>query len=141
MTLLGEIVAVRPGERLIETASFVINKEAFIVVLSSEKDKSKRRIAKVEYRHYGYTDLGNDILQSSPLLRMKVRRDRSCDQSYSDYVKSSLLIHEADSSKVLTQPVLFFDSFSDKTIAADKRLKCYVLEKDDFQIVKTSEPR
>lgn len=141
MTLVGKIVAVRPGERLMEMPSLIMNKEALIAIAGSSHDKGRRQVIKVEYRHYGYTDLTNDILEGSPLLSMKVRRERSCDQSYSDYVNSSLLIRDADSSKALTQPVLFFDSFSDKTIAADKRLKCYVLEKDDFQIVKAPEPR
>ena len=122
-----------------EAPSFIMNIEAFVVVVDPARDKDRHQLIKVEYRHYGYTDLTNDILQASPVLKMRVRRERACDQSYSEYVKSSLVVQDADSGKGLTQPVLFFDSFSDKTIPVDKRLKCYVLEKDDFQIVKPSE--
>jgi hypothetical protein len=94
--LTGRFIAYRPSDRLAQTASFVANKEAFLLQAEDSKHKS---VVKVEYEYVGYSDITEEMLEKAPLLNLKVRRNPSCDQSYSQFISTAPTIRDEQSGK------------------------------------------
>jgi hypothetical protein len=130
--LVGEIIAYRPAERISQVVSFVMNEETFLLNVSGSRT-SGLTVAKLVYRHFGYSDLGAEVLDRTPTLRLKVRRDHTCDESYGGFVSSAPVISDP-SGQVHNEPVIFIGKFGDVKLPAEQELKCYTMQSGDFQV-------
>jgi len=85
-TIAGRIIAYRPVDRISQVVSFAPNLEIFLMELETPGGVKAGPIVKVEYEHFGYSDITEDILDRAPHLRMKVQRNRACDESYRHFL-------------------------------------------------------
>jgi hypothetical protein len=133
VTFEGKIIAYRPADRVLQVPSFVVNKESFLFSVRNPPPKFGSALIKLVYEHFGYSDLGEAVLQEVPVLRLKVRRDASCDEAYRRFVSGAPTIRD-QSGGDLIQGVSFIGKYRGIKISPDQVLKCYVLEEGGFKI-------
>ncbi|HZS49160.1 MAG TPA: hypothetical protein VFC63_29095 [Blastocatellia bacterium] len=136
-TISARIIAYRPSDTVMQggPGADVPNQEAFLMRIESIKQGQVPTIIKVEYRHYDHTDITDELLQNAPLLRLKVTRNASCDQTYDQFVSTAPVIREKDSQKPVLGGIAYVDKFKDIKPSAHYLLKCYTLQKGDFEVV------
>ena len=132
-TLVGQIIAYRPAEMLRQVASSVLNKESFLFAVDGTATEIETRMIKVVYEHFGYSDLGQPVLSNSPLMRLRVRRNPACDESYHSFVVSSPTMPD-QSGGGSTEALVFVAKYRDIKISPAQLLRCYALQKGGFQI-------
>ena len=74
----GQVVAFRPGERIGQVVSGVVNRETFLLRIGAGGN-----VVKIVYKHDGYAE------HPAGEVELKVRRDRSCDGSYGQFVSDA----------------------------------------------------
>lgn len=130
--LTGKIVAYRPADRVLQVPSHSLNTESFLFLVSAPQP-TRPSLARIVYRHLGYGKLDTALLEKTPTLQLAAHRDATCDVKYETFAHSapSLELHgaEADGEKII-----FLGSFTSLRIDPTQRLKCYVLEDDDFKV-------
>lgn len=124
----GQIIAFRPAERAFQAASFVLNRESFLVSLAGSK-KSNPQILRLVYEHFGYTDLEGRFLAQIPILLLRVHRDAKCDETYKAFVKNSPRLRELGSESPLVDPIAFYGPFKSIEPSQDYFLRCYRLDR------------
>lgn len=134
-TITGRIVAYRPLDRVIQAASFILNREVFLFEIQPSKRREKPRIVKIEYVHFGFTDIANEMLDNSTVLKLKVRRDQSCDETYSHFVSTAPEYRDKESGALTFKGVEFVKGSSRIALAPETKLPCYSLEKSDFEVI------
>jgi hypothetical protein len=132
VSLSGRFIAYRPSDRVAQTASFITNKEAFLLQIEGAKPS---KIVKIEYEHAGYSDITGETLENAPLLSLKVRRNASCDQSYGQFVSTAPTMRDEKSGKEMVGGIKFVAKYQSTQLPSDTALKCYALQKGDFRIV------
>jgi hypothetical protein len=130
--LVGQIIAYRPAEKISQVVSFVMNEETFLLNVSGSR-MSGLTVAKLVYKHFGYSDLGAEVLDRTPTLHLKVRRDHTCDESYGAFVSGSP-VFESKPKGIVMEKVLFIGRFRDIKLPPEQTLKCYTMRQGDFQI-------
>ncbi len=132
-TIRGQIIADRPPERILQAVSHVLNKESFLFLVSNSKPDSEQAIIKILYEHHGYSDLGEELLSKTPMLQLKARRDKSCDETYASFIQSSPTITD-DQEKTAVEKIDFLGSFAKMKLSPEQPLKCYKLESGNFEV-------
>ena len=120
-TLTGSIIAFRPGDVVIQMASFVENNEEFLFSTSG----SRPAVVKLVHQHIGYSVFNGDLIAAKPVLRLKATRDLSCDETYSSFVMNAPLIRLEGSTDTKGKSVLFVSGPEGIEPAKDHVLKCY----------------
>ena len=133
MSLAGRIVAYRPVDG-IQVPSFAPNLEVFLFEVEGAGHGKTSAIVKIEYRHFGYSDITGQVLGKAPRMILRVKRNRSCDESYEHFVANAPSMHEEGSGKVAIGGVTFVEQFKDLKPPPDAVLKCYLLEAGGVEI-------
>jgi len=129
----GRIVAYRPVDRISQLPSFAPNKEVFLFKVDTNHGTDSR-IVKIEYEYFGLTNISEAMLDAAPLLTLKAKRDKSCDQSYDQFLSTAPKLKQQGSDDVVVGGVEFVENFKDLKIPPKRILPCYFLEKNDFHI-------
>lgn len=119
----GQIVAFRPAERIGQVVSGVINREIFLLRV----DGKAGEIVKVVYGHDGYSEISN----TSNEMALEVRRDRSCDGTYGQFVSEAPILASEDKTNSVP-PVTMLGGFNG--LASSYPLKCYRLSRGNIQM-------
>jgi hypothetical protein len=139
ITVKGRIVAFRPFDRAVQAPSFIPNAEVFLLQLDGPKYGGKPRIIKIDYRHFEFSDITPELLARNPQLRMRVMRDRTCDESYGHLVSTAPVIelsHDISGPpESLVEPIKFIGGFNGGDLSPSLKLECYALQKGNFQVV------
>jgi len=130
----GQIIAYRPGERVLQMASHVLNRESFLFKVSTSTSNSQPVVAKLVYEHFGYSDLGGDLLDKAPMLQLSAHRDKTCDETYGDFVQKSPTLKEDQGKTDSAGKVIFIGPFQTMKLSPELPLKCYKLQSGNFQI-------
>jgi hypothetical protein len=138
-TIRGRIIAWRQVDRVIQWASFAPNRELFLFQVESTKHSKRPTIFKIDYTHFGYTDITEAMLQQAALLTIRASREKSCDQSYGEFMSTAPVVREETSGSVMLSGISFVEKFKGPEIEPDRILKCYTLQKGDFEVVETLE--
>lgn len=93
---------------------------------------------KIVHQHYGYTSLTNDLLSKSPELRIKVRRNDGCDETYGSFTNEAdklakEMIKDATNG---IEPIKFIKKTKDIMMPNDFLLKCFTMQQNDFEVIK-----
>ena len=129
----GQIVAYRPGERLLQFASFVVNRESFLFAVTSDRSKSQPVVAKLVYEHFGYSELSYDVLQKAPSIQLRAHRDPKCDETFADYVEHSPTFKTEDGKEEMIK-VVFVGPFQTVQLSPQQPLKCYKVQEGSIRI-------
>ncbi len=121
----GQIIAYRPFDRIVQMVSFVENREIFLFRAGPSESNPRPVIVKLVYEHFGYSDLGNDILNKVPLLEFTVQRDKRCDETYGAFVQNSPTIKDGDGKDFSIEKLVFIEPFEKTRIPLEQPLKCY----------------
>ena len=121
------MIAYRPVDRVAQVASFVPNLEIFLFELETHGGVKTGAIVKLEYRHFGYSDITEQVLDNATHLTLRVKRNRAGGDSYGHFVASAPSMREENSGKVAVGGVTFLDQFKDLKPPPDTVLKCYLL--------------
>ena len=119
-------------------SSFVPNRELFLFEVQAANRKQKQRIVKINYSHFGFTDITNEMLDNSTLLELKVRRDQSCNETYSHFVSTAPEYRDKESGALTFKGIEFVKGSSRIALAPETKLPCYSLEKSDFEAIPES---
>jgi len=125
--LKGQIIAYRPADRVLQVASHVLNKEYFLFRVNNSKSNSQTVVMKLVYEHFGYSDLGDDVLSKTPVLQLNVRRDRTCDETYGDFVRNSPALRDEQAKNDPGEKIIFIEPFQKMKLSPEQPLKCYKL--------------
>lgn len=136
---VGRIVAYRPGDRISQVASFSPNKEVFLFKIENSKTRKRPQFVKIEYRHFGITNISQATLEATPLLALKATRDESCDQTYDQFVSTAPTLRQEGSDKGLINGITLIEGFKDLKMAPAMILRCYVIGKGDLQVLGNDE--
>jgi|SRR5882672_10871456 len=131
--ITGRIIACRSVDRVAQVASSIHNTELCLFAIESPKDSKAMKIVKIDYRHLGYSELTEEMLQGGALLSLRARRDRSCDEYYDQFVATAPVLRD-ESGNVTLSGIAFVDKFKDTTLAPKLKLKCYTLGKGDLRL-------
>ncbi len=123
----GQIIAFRPAERAFQSASFVLNRESFLVNLTRSKN-SNSQILRLVYEHFGYTDMEERFLAQTPILLLRVHRDAKCDETYKAFVENSPRLREFGPEGSLVDPITYYGPFKSIEPSQDYFLRCYRLD-------------
>lgn len=88
-TLRGHIVAYRPGDRVIQVVSHVINVEKLLFKANPSNNDGHAEVIKLEYLHMGYSEISDGDLDGSRALMVSGVRKPDCDESFGHYVTSA----------------------------------------------------
>lgn len=132
--LKGQIIAYRPAERVSQVPSHVLNKESFLFMMAKSKSTSQAAIVKLVYEHYGYSDLGDDVLSKAPVLRLNIRRDTTCDETYGDFVQNSPVLGDGKENNDSDGKVIFIEAFQKMNLSSEQPLKCYKLRDGNVRV-------
>jgi hypothetical protein len=130
----GQIIAYRPAERVLQVASHVLNKESFLFKVSPAESNSQPVVTKLVYEHFGYSDLGSDLLDKAPTLRLNAHRDTTCDETYGAFVQNSPTLNEDQAKSDSGDKVIFIGPFQTMKLSPEQPLKCYKLQSGNFRI-------
>jgi hypothetical protein len=108
-----------------QTASFVENREIFLFRASPRGSNSRPNIVKLVYEHFGYSDLGDDILNKTPLLVFRVQRDKRCDETYGAFMQNAPTVKDGDGKDSHIEKLVFTEPFKKIQIPREQPLKCY----------------
>lgn len=122
----GRIIAYRPSERVIQMASFVENREAFLMLVEGRGRKKQAKVVKAQYRHIGYSEVASEVLEKASPLKWNLRRKRSCDQRYRDFVNDAPRLRDESGEKLMDR-IAFVPGYERYKPADDHLLECYVL--------------
>lgn len=136
-TIVGWIVAYRPIDRSRQATSTTLNRELFLFEVEDEKRDKNPSIVKIDYGHSGYSEVTEQLLQEALPLRVKVKRNSFCDQSYSDFLLSIPKGKDEESGMEVMNGIAFVEKFTNIEIAPDFMLKCYIVEKGEIQVLGT----
>ncbi len=129
-TIRGQIIAYRPGERVSQVVSHVLNKEYFLFRVKTSEVNSSPTVIKLMYEHFGYSTLADDWLAKMPTLQLIVHRDSSCDETYGAFVVNSPNVNDDRPKEAAAgEKVIFIGSFQELKISNEQILKCYKLER------------
>ena len=131
--LSGHFIAYRTSDRVAQTASFVTNKEMFLFQIEGSK---LPKIVKIVYEHVGYSDITEETLENAPLLSLEVTPNASCDESYGQFVSTAPAMRDEKSGKEMVSGIKFVPKYQSVHLASSVKLKCYALQKGDFQIAR-----
>lgn len=126
-TMKGQIIAYRPAERVIQVASHVLNKESFLFRVSTSESNPQPVVTKLIYEHFGYSQLGDLLLNKTPTLQLSVRRDTTCDETYKGFVENSGTLNDDRTKNDPGERVVFLGSFQRMKLSPEQILKCYRL--------------
>ncbi len=130
-SLRGHIVAFRPAERLGQVVSGVVNRETFLL----RADGKAGEIVKVVYEHGGYSELSGAAAERNAGLELEVRRDRSCDGNYGQFVSEAPVLTSEDKTDSIP-PVTMLENFNG--LPKSYKLKCYRLARGNIRIEGTN---
>jgi hypothetical protein len=119
----GHIVAFRPAEIINQDISGVVNRETFLMSVTGKNNQ----IVKIVYEHGGYSE----ISESNDGMTLKVRRDRSCDEDYGQYVMQEPILTSEDKEIVIPR-ITMLGSFNG--LPASYKLKCYRLKRGNIHM-------
>lgn len=122
-SIRGQIVAFRPAERIGQVVSGVLNRETFLLRV----DGNGGDVLKVVYEHDGYSEISN----SSNEMALELRRDRSCDGNYRQFVSESPVLASEDKTNAVP-PMTMVGGFNG--LPPSYRLKCYRLSRGNIQM-------
>ena len=127
MAMAGTIIAYRPVELITQVPSFSLNREAFLVHIEKTSSGATPELVKVVYEHLGYTGLTYDVLHATPLLLLRVSRERACDETYESFAKHGPVLRDATTGAESLKRIVFVGRFSGTSVPDSQRLNCYVL--------------
>lgn len=108
----GQVVAFRPGERIGQVVSGVINRETFLLRVEGGA------VIKIVYKHDGYAE------HPAGEVELKVHRDRSCDGSYGQFVSEAPVFTDETNSNPIPA-VTKVEGF--QGLPSSYKLKCYLM--------------
>jgi hypothetical protein len=132
--MTGHIIAYRPADRVLQVVSNVLNKESFLFVVSNSESNSQGVVMKLVYEHFGYSDLGDDVLSKTPTLQINVHRDATCDETYGAFVQNAPKLREDQAKNDSSQKVIFIEPSQKMKLSPEQILKCYRLQSGNFRI-------
>ena len=127
-SIRGHVVAIRPAERLGQVVSGVVNRETFLLRV----DGKAGEIVKVVYEHDGYSELTGAAAERNAGLALEVRRDRSCDGNYGQFVSEAPVMTSEDKTESIP-PVTMLEDFNG--LPQSYKLKCYRLARGNIRRV------
>ena len=130
-SIRGHVVAIRPAERLGQVVSGVVNRETFLLRV----DGKAGEIVKVVYEHDGYSELSGAAAERNAGLALEVRRDRSCDGNYGQFVSEAPVMTSEDKTESIP-PVTMLEGFNG--LSQSYKLKCYRLARGNIRIEGTN---
>lgn len=134
----GWIVAYRPIDRVAQATSGTLNRELFLFEIEDHKQGKNPTVVKIDYGHFGYSEITEQILQEALPLRVRVKRSSTCDQSYSEFLASVPRGKDEASGLEIENGIAFVGKFKNIAIAPDLILKCYAVEKGEIQVFGTN---
>ena len=129
--LLGQIIAYRPAEMIIQFASHVLNKQIYLFKVK----EPQQEIVKLVYEHFGWAKEDVGLLSDLPLFLVSATRDKSCDETFEHFVKTSKGIISAETGADVAPPVAFIGNGDKDAIMANQLLPCYKVKEDGLHIV------
>jgi hypothetical protein len=137
--LRGHIVAFRPIERIFQVVSFAPNLE----ILLYQTGENSPRFVLISYEHFGYSEIPEDFYTNPHDLVLRGARDKSCDQTYGNYMAASEQMAQMwnnpmngpENKKepaVRMDKIAFVGAFNG--LPADSCLKCYIVGNGDVVI-------
>jgi hypothetical protein len=126
-SIRGHIVAFRPAERLGQVVSGVVNRETFLLRV----DGKAGEVVKVLYEHDGYSEISD----TSNEMELEVRRDRSCDGNYGQFVSEAPVLASEDKTNSVP-PVTMLAGFNG--LPPSYQLKCYRLGRGHIHVEGTN---
>jgi len=136
----GQIIAYRPAERLLQMSSHALNEEAFLFRVNSSRSNSQPVVVKLVYEHFGYSDLGDDVLRKTPTLQISVHPDPTCDETYGAFVDSGPALKTDEAKGDASAKIIFIEPFQNMKLSAEQPLECYRLQSGGLRI-EASTPR
>jgi hypothetical protein len=136
--LKGQIIAYRPADRALQAASHVLNKESFLFRVNEFGSSPRTVIIKLVHEHFGYSNLGNDVLSKTPMLELNVRRDTTCDETYGAFVQNSPSLRDAQAKNDSGEKVIFIEPFQTIKLSPEQPLKCYKLRGGEVRVESSS---
>lgn|GEM_PF-3636744 len=125
--LRGHIIASRFGDSF-EVVSFVQNRTAFLFQTTG----TPRRIVQIEYPHFGYSTLPNDITRSPHASVFLLRRTSHCDGTFASFKASAPdipIVDEQTKQQLDITPGLVWNGPA-LNIGPDTKIPCYTLLTD-----------
>ncbi len=130
----GQIIAYRPADRILQVVSHVLNKESFLFKMSNSKSNSHAVVMKLVYEHFGYSDLGDDVLSKTPILELNILRDATCDETYGAFVQNAPTLREDQAQNDPSEKIVFIEPFQKMKLSPEQPLKCYRLQRGNFRV-------
>lgn len=134
-TITGWIVAYRPIDRTPLAASATLIKELFLFEFEDQKQGKNLTVVKIDYEHFGHSEITKQILQDALPLRVKLKRSSICDQSYSEFLSSVPKGKDEESGMEIVNGIAFVERFKAIELDPDFMLKCYILENGEIQVL------
>jgi hypothetical protein len=135
-TITGRIVAFRPIDRIAQADSSARNEEIFLFEIENQKQGKNPTVVKIDYKHFAHSEISEQMLQGALSLKVKVKRSASCDQSYSELLSSVPKGWDEKSGMEIERGIAFVEMFKNIELAPELILKCYIVEKGDFQVLR-----
>jgi hypothetical protein len=135
-TLGGHIVAYRPGDRVIQVVSHVINVEKLLFKVNPPNNDGHPEVIKLEYLHMGYSEISDGDLDGSRSLMVTAMRKPDCDESFSHYLTSAPRPRDERGKSQRDsqfQTVVFTGGTKQSDFSPESRLECYVVERGKIE--------
>lgn len=117
--LRGTFLAYRPSERIGQVGSHVLNKEALLFRVDSQGG----RPIKLVYEHFGFGRFDQQTLESSSGVSIRVRRDRSCDETLRSFIANSPILRSDAPNGKPAESIVFLGEHA--RLDPKQRLDCY----------------
>jgi hypothetical protein len=134
-TITGRIVAYRPIDRTPLAASASLIKELFLFEFEDQKQDKNPTVVKIDYEHFGHSEITEQILQDALTLRVKLKRSSICDQSYTEFLSSVPKGKDEESGMEIVNGIAFVERFKTIELDPDLMLKCYILGNGEIQVL------
>lgn len=128
----GRIIAYRPCDRIIQYSSFVINEEVFL--FETPPSRGRSRIIKIRYKHVGESEITDRILEQALLMKLELKREASCDETYRQFVSSAPTVRDEAGGR-LVSGISFVQKFQGLKPPDDLPLECYVLGEGHLRLI------
>jgi hypothetical protein len=132
--ITGRIVAYRSIDRVERVTTTARQEEFFLFEIEGRKQGIRPAIVKLDYEHPGDSEVTEQTLQRALPLTVAMKRSRTCDQSYSDFLSSIPTVKDEKSGVEIMRGITFAEKFKKIELSPDLMLKCYVVEKGGIKI-------
>jgi hypothetical protein len=131
--LQGKIIARQQIEQMPQVGSFVENEDHFLFKANSNNPI----LIKLVHKYYGYSELDDDMLLSTPILQIYVKEEYSCGETYEEFIKNASIysLKWSELFEKQIDPLKVYDKHEIQDINNKIYLKCYILKQKDYKLI------